>query len=159
MAPQTVGMVPALQLSKYLHGDTVHNNVFAVHSGAVIAAKAYLRPGQAELQGNDYFSALPWSVDWDGSLYSSMGAWRSATGEEMLKGRPVGLNANPDLAGPYLGLGMKVPGGTGAGFVPRAGSPLLRAGLDLPRLFQLDPGPGNYAGTPISAQHLNIGAL
>jgi hypothetical protein len=77
----------------------------------------------------------------------------------MLKGRPVGLNANPDLAGPYLGLGMKVPAGTGAGFVPRAGSPLLRAGLDLPRLFQLDPGPGNYAGTPISAQHLNIGAL
>ncbi len=31
--------------------------------------------------------------------------------------------------------------------------------MNLPRLFGLDPGPGNYAGTPISPQHLNIGAL
>ena len=159
MAPQTAGMVPALQLSKYVSGDTVHNNLFAVHGGAVIAAKGDLRPGQAELQGNDYYSALPWSVNWDGSLYSSMPAWRSATGEETLNGHPVGLDANPDLTGPYLGLGLTAPGGTGAGFILRRGSPLLHAGLDLRRLFGLDPGPVNYAGTPISAKHLNIGAL
>lgn len=158
MAPQA-GQAPALQLSKYVKRDTVHNNVFAVHSGAVIAAKAYLRPGQAELQGNDYYSAYPLSINWDGSLYSSLGTWRSASGQERLKGRPVGLDANPDLAGPYLGLRVKAPGGTGAGFAPRPRSPIVRAGLDLPRLFGLDPGPGNYAGTPISPQHLNIGAL
>lgn len=51
------------------------------------------------------------------------------------------------------------PGGTGAGFILRHGSPLRHAGLDLPRLFGLAPGPVNYVGTPISARHLNIGAL
>ncbi len=124
MPPQAVGPVPALQLSKYIKHDTVHNNIFAVHSGAVIAAKAYLRPGQVELQGNDYYSAAyPWTVDWDGSLYSSIAAWRSATGEEMLKGRPVGTGADPDLVGPYLGLRVKTPGGTAAGFALRAAHP------------------------------------
>jgi len=153
MAPQAAGHVPALQLSQYIKRETVHNNVFAVHSGAVIAAKADLRTGQVELQGNDYFcAAYPWTIDWAGSLYSSMGSWRAATSEEMLKGRPAGLVANPDLAGPYLGLHIKAPGGTGAGFAPRGRSPLVRAGLDLPQLFGLDPGPGNYAGTPISAR-------
>jgi hypothetical protein len=159
MAPQAGGMAPALQLGKRAKSETVYNNVFAVHSGAVIDAKAYLRPGQAELQGNDYYSAYPLSINWGGSLYSSLGTWRSATGEEKLNGRPVGLAANPDLAGPYLGLHIKTPGGTGSGFTPRIRSPLVRAGLDLPRLFGLNLGPGNYAGTPISPQHLNIGAL
>lgn len=162
MAPHATGTTPALVLGPLVKGITVRNNIFLIRDGAVVDAQVSLTRAQALLQGNDYYAvAAPVTIIWGPAVYSSVGSWRSATGQEMVHGHPAGLSADPGLRGPVIGLRARSPGvpAVGRGFAPRRASPLVGAGLDLPRLFGLDPGPENYAGQPVSAANLNVGAV
>jgi hypothetical protein len=151
----------ALVLAATLRGVTVRNNIFMNQSGPVILARSVIQPSVALLQGNDYFSAeSPVSVQWGPTTtYTSLRAWRAGTGQEKAFGRPVGMTANPDL-GPVFSL----PGGPAARlslgdrFVPAEGSPVMGHGMDLERLFGVNPGAMNFAGTGISLRFPTLGA-
>jgi len=149
----------ALWLGK-IRRVTVRNNLFAVdHFGPIVIALHNMPRSSALLQGNDYYSTVHhWQLLWGlGSSYATLRAWRQATGQERTAGRATGLAVNPHLTGPVLGLSAS-DAGIAAGFIPASGSPLVRAGLNLPRLFGVNPGPVSYSGKPQSLTAPNIGA-
>jgi hypothetical protein len=151
---------PALRLGLTVNHILVRNNIFVADHGPVVAAAGALRPAMAELQGNDYFSAVgPWAVTWGPESYDSLSAWRAISTEEMVAGRPSGFAVDPRLTGPVLNLQDKMAGRGSAGdrFILRLGSPLLGAGLNLARLG-MNPRPTNFAGKAESLQHPNVGA-
>jgi hypothetical protein len=150
----------ALRLGPSVQGISVRNNIFTTDHGPLVAAIRVLRPGRAELQGNDYFSAAgPWSVLWGPAVYGSLSSWRATSSEETVAGHASGFAVNPLMAGPVPDLQQNpaAPAGAGDGFVLRPGSPLIGAGLDLAS-FGLAPGSANYAGKAVSARHPNVGA-
>jgi hypothetical protein len=156
-----------LMIGKVARAITVRNSVLAATSaGPLVLANAQLRPRQARLQGNDYYSAArTWSVQWGGATYPSLRAWRTGTGEEVLDmrgsaGRPVGFAVNPAMTGPVLGLTTRsaTERGIGAGFALRRGSQMIGAGLDLLRLFGTSPGPVDFSGHGVPVRHPSVGA-
>jgi hypothetical protein len=151
----------ALVLGATVRGVTVRNNIFMNQSGPVILARSVIQPSVALLQGNDYFSAdWPASVQWGPTTtYPSLSAWQAGTGQETAFGQPVGMTVNPDL-----GSVFSLPGGPAARlrlgdrFVPGHGSPVLGRGLKLERLFGVNPGTINFAGTRTSLRFPTLGA-
>jgi hypothetical protein len=145
-----------------VHGVTVRNNIFMVeHAGPIVIAEPALPASAALLQGNDYVATgRGWSLRWGRDSYRTVRSWRKVTGQETVRGRPVGLTADPHMAGPVLGLTMSTATDPhrGAGFVLLGRSALLGAGLDLVRLFGIDPGSDDYSGRPVSRRHPNVGA-
>lgn len=154
------GSSPALKLGTHLSGITVRNNIFSAPSGPVVAGEDVASATAALLQGNDYFTSSPdWSILWGPGSYPSLAAWRSATGQETVNGQPAGFSSDPDLTGPVLGLQATAWSGAAAsGFQLRAGSPLIGSGLDLSRLFGMDPGTLDFGGSSVSVLHPNVGA-
>ena len=151
---------PALVLAGAIHGITVRNNLLMTPTGPVIATYGP-STSAALLQGNDYYTATPgWSVSWGMTDYTSLQAWRLASGQETVRGRPAGLTADPELTGPVLGLHAGTPGDArvARAFTPRPGSPLIGAGIDLGHLFHVDSGPGNFSGAFVTARKPDIGA-
>lgn len=151
---------PALVLAGAIHGITVRNNLLMTPTGPVIATYGP-STSAALLQGNDYYTATPgWSVSWGMTDYTSLQAWRLASGQETVRGRPAGLTADPELTGPVLGLHAGTPGDArvARAFTPRLGSPLIGAGIDLGHLFHVDSGPGNFSGAFVTARKPDIGA-
>jgi len=163
MGPQAGGIPhSALWLGK-IRRVAVRNNLFVVdHLGPIVISLHHVARSAALLQGNDYFSAAHrWQVLWGlGSSYGTLRAWRRATGQERVGGQPAGFAVYPRLAGPVVGLtrtSTRDPG-SGAAFVPANGSPLVGAGLDLRRLFRMDPGSVTFSGRPVRSRAPNIGA-
>ena len=151
---------PALRLGLKVNRILVRNNIFMVDHGPIVAVAGAVRPAVAELQGNDYFSAVgPWSVTWGPESYQSLSAWRAISTEEMAAGRSSGFAVDPRLTGPVLNLQDKLAGQGSAAdrFILRLGSPLLGAGLDLASLG-MNPRPTSFAGKAQSLRHPNIGA-
>ncbi len=149
-----------LVLGKDLVRTTIRNNIFLTYQpGLTLDARRPLPRSAVLLQGNDYFSAAgQWEALWGGASYSSLSAFRTGTGQERLAARAAGLATDPGLAGPVLGLRLTLAGSGGPNFLPRPGSSLLRAGLDLQRLFRIWPGLINYSGHTASVRAPDIGA-
>lgn len=139
----------ALKLSGPLRADKLVNNLFvATRRGPVVVAENVLARSNVTLAGNDYYApAGTWKVQWGNASYRSLSSWRTATGQELVRGRRTGRTLRPVFEG----------SGT-PGFVLRPGSALRHAGLDLPQLFGLQPGPGYYSGAPYQPSRPAIGA-
>lgn len=152
---------PVLRLGPAVRGISVRNNIFSTETGPLVADNKPLTTARAVLQGNDYHTVLgPWQLTWGTTTYSSLSEWRAATSEETANGHATGTDASPDLIGPVTGLTASSAdenNRAGAGFVLKPGSVLVGAGLDLSN-FGLTPVPRDYAGTPQSQQHPNVGA-
>jgi hypothetical protein len=149
-----------LLLGRHLVGLTVRNNIFVTYQpGLVVDSRGALPRSAVLLQGNDYFStAGTWAALWGNATYYSLAAWRAGTGQEMRAGKATGYAVSPGLAGQVLGLRVTRAGGGRTRFQLRPGSPLVGAGLDLTRLFGVQPGPANYAGRAVTSTALNVGA-
>lgn len=117
-------------------------------------------PGGTKFYNNDYYSyGQGFNVSWNGTAYTSLSAWQTATGQEKLSGISIGLTSNPSIY---------VPGGGWAngGYVPanlyaynlQAGSPMTGAGLNIQSQFGINPGKTDYFGNAISAAALPVGA-
>ena len=152
---------PVLRLGPAVRGISVRNNIFSTEAGPLVADKNALVTSEAVLQGNDYYTVLgPWRLIWGMTTYGSMSEWRAATSEETVGGTPTGSDVNPGFVDPVTGLNAHSAAedaSAGAGFVLKPGSALAGAGLDLSSLG-LTPVPANYAGTPRSVRHPNVGA-
>jgi len=155
------GAPPLLRLGPDVRGVSIRNNLFSTQSGPIVCVSSPLPESAVVLQGNDYFSVLgPWQVIWGQTTYDSLQEWRAGTSQETMNGQPTGLDVNPEMVGPVLGLSLTSPEtpGAAAGFAPRPGSPLAGAGLDLTSLG-LQPASAGYTGKAQSVQHPDIGAV
>lgn len=163
MAPQPSDPSAALRLGPGIAGVRVENNLLVSRrAGTLVAAESDFPLPVATLTGNAYDAdGLPFSVLWGADMHKSLVAWRSATGQESRDGAPTGLQANPLLPGPLVGLRAAAPDDavTLAGFAPGAGSPLRSAGLDLAGILAPDTAVADIVGASVRVGTPDIGAL
>jgi hypothetical protein len=95
------GVIPptVLVLGK-IRGIKVLNNVFVANTGAQLTRAKEFTPGGITFGGNVYHAERTGRpFEWNGGLYSTLEAWRASTEQELLAGRPVGTETNPELRG------------------------------------------------------------
>lgn len=129
----------------------LRNNIVQTTGGVPLLVLSSEQPGLL-LQGNAYFaSEAPFTLDWLGTRYSSYAAWQAATGQEQLAGRDVGLSVDPQLRDPgrvpTLDDAMRLS--TLDSYQLKPTSPLIGAGIDLRRAFQIVPGDQDYYGNAL----------
>lgn len=143
---------------------TLQNNVLHTTGGvAVVRVEASGAYG-VKFQGNCYWSASEeLCIDWAGTRYTTLDAWRAATGQEQIGGRLCGFNIDPQLvettsvnpSSPQSPNNMMA-----SGYKLKSSSSLLGAGLDLLSEFGQAPGPRDFFGDPTPKPGLkgNVGA-
>lgn len=132
---------------------SVHNNLFFTSGGetlvSVVADQEDIR-----FLNNAYWSdGQPFEVDWKGEVFRSFSAWlEAADDQERIGSRILAIQADPMLAAPGTGGTLGNPDllHTLTGYKLKSGSPLSRRGLDLLRVFGMDPGNHGFFGTPLS---------
>jgi hypothetical protein len=147
------GTQTTFKLYGVLRRVRVLNNIFVGSSGGpLVYAINHQTKSDVLLAGNDYVvPAGTWTVRWGTAVYYSRATWRAATAEEVVRGRPTGLDVLPLFVHPGLAQ-------SGAGFALRRASKLRGAGLDLVRLFGVRPGTITYGGQPYRTGRPNVGA-
>ncbi|WP_375419407.1 right-handed parallel beta-helix repeat-containing protein [uncultured Hymenobacter sp.] len=143
---------------------SLRNNVLLT-SGGLPVLDTYTAAG-LRLEGNCYWSSgAPLALDWAGTRYANLTAWRAATGQERLAdGRTTGLAADPQLrpaTSPQQTSRLDAEPSSTPAYGPLPASPLRGAGLNLLTEFRLSPGPRDLQGvpTPQAPARGNIGAL
>lgn len=141
----------------------VRNNLFYTSGGELLVSVV---PDQEELlfQSNAYWSGdSPFQMNWKGSLYKSLGEWLDAADDqERLGSRVLAVCEDPLLDNPGGGGTLRAKDDLAqalSAYRLRAGSPLLRRGLNLRHTFGIDPGDHGFYGTPLpQGVHPAIGA-
>ncbi|MFB3903332.1 MAG: right-handed parallel beta-helix repeat-containing protein [Acidobacteriota bacterium] len=132
---------------------TFRNNIF-------VSGEAQIEGGaeKGQFQGNVYWAMGDGGFLVDG--YKSFEEWVAATGQEKIDGKVVGKYADPLLQKNGPGLltdPTKLPGLPEYLLLP--GSPAIDSGLDLRKLFAIDPGKRDFYGNPLPAgKAFDIGA-
>jgi hypothetical protein len=142
----------ALLLATGMANSRIQNNIFQTSGNAQLA---WISNGQigVALQGNDYWSGTGSFIIVDsGTTYSSLPNWRTATGREKLGTTNTGFNLDPKLVSAGGGAALNdvslLP--TLAAYKLQTNSPLLDAGLNLPRVAAINTGTRDYYGVPIA---------
>jgi hypothetical protein len=141
-----------------------NNNVLHTTGGlAVLKVEASGASG-VQFKGNCYWSGPEQlGLDWAGVRYTTLDAWRVATGQERINGKAYGINADPQLETASLNP-SSAPRALNSvmalGYTLKSSSSLLGAGLDLLGEFGQAPGPRDFYGNPTPQPGLkgNIGA-
>src|SRR5205823_11422677 len=83
-------------------GNKVRNNILPTIGGAqLLSTNTNYVTSSVLLQGNDYWpSGGSFLINWGGVTYTSLSAWRTATGQEKSGLLATGLATNPMLAAP-----------------------------------------------------------
>ncbi|MGW6273382.1 MULTISPECIES: right-handed parallel beta-helix repeat-containing protein [unclassified Streptomyces] len=138
---------PALRLMDGERGVTVRNNTFVTDGSPLALVDGGLDARNVLLQGNNYRAPQgQWALQWGDHAFTGLDAWRKATGQERVEGRPSGLTLDPCFAG-----GELPPIGSPADvrrFAPACDA-LADKGLDLHELFGVDPGSVDYFGRSV----------
>ena len=119
--------------------------------------------GGWSFQGNCYwtYGGDPVAIEWNGIEYTGLAEWRSATGQERMGADDVGLEEDPLLLDPGNGgtVGDPTQLFTLDAYRLEPESPAIDAALDLPDLFDMDPGLQDFYGSSLP-QHLgyDVGA-
>ncbi|HOK46282.1 MAG TPA: hypothetical protein PLK67_10140, partial [Bryobacteraceae bacterium] len=92
--------------------------------------------------------------------YTDLNAWAAATGQEKVGDKVVGVVGDPLFRGGGVGLLMDPRKlATLLEYQVLQGSPAISKGLNLKKLFNIDPGTRDYYGNPLPADgSLDIGA-
>ncbi|WP_234351753.1 right-handed parallel beta-helix repeat-containing protein [Streptomyces sp. NRRL S-4] len=135
---------PALRLQDGMRGVRVHNNIFATDGGPLVAAQSSYGPGTLRLQGNDYYSTGPWSLDWGAQRFTALDDWRTDSLQEMLDGEPTGSSDDPCLPG----LADPVASGAGPGSLVPHCEGEVPLGLG-PQVLGVDLGSVDYFGNRV----------
>ena len=129
----------------------IYNNIIYTVAGKQVIY-ADNTGGGWYFKGNCYWSSgAPLQIDWGGTTYTSLAAWRSATGQETHDGNDVGFELDPQLidAGNGWTIGDPHRLATLTAYKLSSSSALINAGLDIQTEFGIDPGPHDYYGSPI----------
>jgi hypothetical protein len=149
---------PALRIGKNgIYNTKVCNNLF------ITANNRKLLVGNTDKSMVTFTGNAYWAVEGKHDIagYKSLEAWRDATGQEMLNGKPVGLVADPGLIdmGKSVTIGDPTKLHTLTAYRLQKDSPLIDAGLDLRSLFGIDPGDRDFFGNSIpQGKAYDIGA-
>jgi hypothetical protein len=136
---------------KGMSGIEVYNNIFMT-SGAV--SLIHVPQGyNAFFAGNIYWTfGAAFKIDYQGTVYTQLSTWRTATGNEQLTSQTTGIVADPLLIN--VGGGAVVsPSPTHSlnAYMTGAGSPALNAALDLNALFAINTGTVDFFNNPLPA--------
>jgi hypothetical protein len=135
----------------YIYNTEIYNNIIVtVPNKKVVNIQD--PAGGWTFKGNCYWTfGDNIEISWDGTTYTSLAAWRSATGQERHSSSDVGFESDPCLvnAGGGGTIGDPCLLVTLDSYKLLESSPLIEAGLDIQSLFSIDPGPEDYYGTPI----------
>ncbi|GAA3145678.1 right-handed parallel beta-helix repeat-containing protein [Streptomyces rectiviolaceus] len=138
---------PALRLMDGQTGVSVRNNNFVTDGSPLALVDEGLTAKNVVVQGNNYRAPQgQWMVQWGDHSYTGIGAWRAATGQERVDGKPTGLTVDPCFAGGELPTADS-PGDAHL-FRPDCAA-LADKGLDLRKLFGIDPGSVDYFGRTV----------
>jgi len=127
----------------------LRNNIFMAEAGKKLIY--YQKIAGFTFQDNMYWQSGEPLVITDGTTtYTSLAAWRTATGQEMLSGSPVGYQLHPQLTdvhsrpvlGPHNLANL-------TSYKLKSTSQCRDNGLNLQSLFGINPGTRDYYGTSI----------
>jgi len=114
------------------------------------------------VQGNGYWSngqpvrILPVRILWEGKEFNSLAAFRAATVPETLDGKPVGIEADPQLSAAGDGIAVrdtsKLP--SLPAYRVKSGSPLIGAEMSL---VPVEPDEYDFFLRPLPAAKPGIG--
>jgi hypothetical protein len=138
--------------TNHVHNTKVYNNIFVTVPGKKVVDIPN-PSGEWSFKGNCYWSSGDGiSISWDGETYTSLNAWRTATGQEKFGDADVGLKADPKLKN--VGRGGTVGNAqllsTLDAYRLEGSSPLIDAGIDV-RAAGIEPGERDYYGTSVPA--------
>ncbi len=126
-----------------------YNNVFIATATVplVVVPSGY----SAFFAGNIYWpTAGNFSIHYQGTNYTSLSSWRTATGNEIVSGSSTGFSGNPLLtnvgSGGTIGYGTSLSS-LNAYKIQSALSPAYQTALDLHALYGIDVGSMDFWGT------------
>ena len=143
--------VAAVRLMSTTNNVSFRNNILIAKGGAplILSKKSQTN---INFQGNNYWTyGGRFSVKWLSPNYTSLTAWRTATGQESLNGTPTGTHVDPQITNPGAGGTIGDPNllTTLTAYRLNSTSPLIDTGLNLPILFGVDPGLSDFFGNSI----------
>ena len=150
MAPS--GMPTAVKNIGVGTGNTVRNNIFQASGGVLLINSSNTGTSKLLFQGNNYWSGVsPFAIKWGASTYSTLAAWRTATGQEKNGAANTGSAVNPLLNDPGNGGTIGNPALLGQlnAYRLQPASPMINTGLDLLALFGVSPGSRDYFANPL----------
>jgi hypothetical protein len=135
----------------------VYNNIFQNPAGDPCVVLPTAATG-FDLQGNAYLSGTGFSATYNGTNYTTLAAWRTATG---LETSPHGfsLTATPCIAPSPVPTITLATLRLAYDYSLVAGSPLLGGGLNLTSLFGITLPSTDILGNAISPTNLSVGAI
>jgi hypothetical protein len=129
----------------------IRNNIFQTTGGAEIVRLN--TTSDVRFEGNDYWSTgATFRIIWAGKTYSSLTAWRTATGQEKSSGVAVGYSLDPALTDPGKGVTIGNPKllYNLTGYKLKSSSGLIGKGLNLNKMFGLNVGKQDFFGNNIT---------
>lgn len=160
---------PAISVGGALHGVRVQNNNLVTDGGAPALRSTESTPGGVTFTGNNYSgdSTAP-VILWEESSYWLLIGWRDDAGQELVAGKPVGVEVSPEFADTALARGGPAARAkvlaqitaadqirTATAFRLQPDSPLIGAGVPL---HEIDPGPRDYYDVPLETGRTGVGA-
>jgi hypothetical protein len=139
----------------------VRNNIF-VATGSALPLRVEQPQERVRFENNLYWrEGGPDEISWGTQIYSNLQEWRDRTGQELVRGEPAGLFADPALRGhpPDTRPGERHGLQTLRAFRPLPGSPALAGGWDLRKKFGLDTGDRDFLGLLPPAGPFPLGAI
>ena len=147
--------------SGYIYNTAIYNNIILTAPGKLVVDSNDTAGGWS-FKGNCYWTyGDNVEIKWGHKTYTSLAAWRAATGQERLGDSDVGFEVDPKLTNPGGGGTVGDPHllGTLDAYRLHGSSPLIDAGLDLRTLFGIDPGKHDFYRNPLSqGGKPNVGA-
>jgi hypothetical protein len=149
VSPQVGASPKAIRFDTATTNTRLLNNIFLTVGGVPLVEIASDKDSSV-FRGNDYWSSgNSFRIKHGGTTYTSLVAWRNATGQEMNGSSATGFSVDPAFTHPGNGgtIGDANRLTELTAYQLRAGSPLIDAALDLQSWFGLDPGPTDFYGT------------
>ncbi|TYL80172.1 hypothetical protein [Bradyrhizobium cytisi] len=131
-----------------LTGTIANNIIVSTRSNCGVVKTTGSVTGLGTLTGNDYYALGTFSINWNGTNYTTFAAWQTATGQEKISAANVGFSANPEL---YLLPGSNLSSGNKEFARITKNSTLLNAGVNLSTQYGIDPGTRDFFGGSVSA--------
>ena len=161
MTPASNGSPKALYVeSNGMKNIKFWNNILQTTGGLEVVR---VQPNaELRFEGNCYWSSgSSFKINWAGTTYSSLEAWRQATTQETLGGTATGYLANPELNTPGAGGTLSNPKELNKlnAYKLKETSSLVKAGLNLTDKFGINAGRTDFWGNSISQlANVSVGA-
>ena len=129
-----------------------NNLLFASAGGNLLTVNAPLTSTSVIFQGNAYSTNNGTLIDWNGTQYTSLAAWRTGLSQELVNGVASGFEGDASLVsyGTVPAVIDTANNNPALGLKLRPGSALTITGLDLKTRFGVDPGTRDYFNTIIT---------